>query len=179
MGSEQNPYSGELAERERALSVLPTLRFCNIALSTINTAAVLTLQQICVDRPLLFQLTPITHSDKPQLIMLDPAVPGPTRRRSKTLPSTTSYATSCTTPNITSLTLSWTSHLSDKLTNDPIPQPPKPTGLTNPDPCPRSGQNLRYLTNYTLDTADAESLMWQARIHGPRRRVHRAISRSS
>jgi hypothetical protein len=41
--SEQNPYSGELAAAERALSTLPMLRSSSIVLSTNNKAAVLTL----------------------------------------------------------------------------------------------------------------------------------------
>jgi exonuclease III/ribonuclease HI len=43
--SEQNPYSGELAATERALSMLPTLRSSSIELATSNKAAVLTLGQ--------------------------------------------------------------------------------------------------------------------------------------
>jgi ribonuclease HI len=43
--SEQNPYSGELAAMERALSTLPMLRSSSIVLSTNNKAAVLTLRQ--------------------------------------------------------------------------------------------------------------------------------------
>ena len=45
MRSEQNPYSGELAVMVHALSLLPKLRFCSIALLTSNKAAVLTLRQ--------------------------------------------------------------------------------------------------------------------------------------
>ena len=43
--SEQNPYSGELAAMERALSTLPALRSSRIELSTRNKATVLTLRQ--------------------------------------------------------------------------------------------------------------------------------------
>ncbi len=43
--SEQNPYSGELAAAERALSTLPMLRFSSIVLSTSNKASVLALRR--------------------------------------------------------------------------------------------------------------------------------------
>ena len=42
--SQQNPYSGELAAIERALHLLPPLRFRRITLSTSNKAAVLSLR---------------------------------------------------------------------------------------------------------------------------------------
>ncbi len=42
---EQNPYSGELAAMARALSVLPKLRFRNIALTTRNMGVVLALKR--------------------------------------------------------------------------------------------------------------------------------------